>query len=329
MTRLNDALERLVDRGTLTREQAAAVRDEVGADGPDGSSAGRGASGGRGRGAGSGARKGGVAPAAEAAAYVGGALTVVALGFLLADPWQDAPRGVRALLLAVLTAVLIGAGAALRDPDRDDPARGRVSGVLWVGAVLTAAGAAGILAEDALSDETAFLGTAGVALVVAAPLYLVQRSVGQLVALVGSAVAALVSLVVLAGGEIVAGGLVVAVLGAVVLALGLARVLEPVSISAPAGAFVALAGLQVATFEEDVRGGLLLVALVACVGLFVVATQTGALLSGVATLWLTILLPQAITHFGGGGTSIPVVLLVTGLALLGGAAMTNRIRRRD
>lgn len=79
--------------------------------------------------------------------------------------------------------------------------------------------------------------------------------------------------------------------------------------------------------EDDWRAAALVASVVAAVGLYAVATRTGAGVAAVATIGMTAALPQLITHVGGSGVSTPLVLLVTGLALLGGAALTNRLRR--
>lgn len=308
---LSEALDRLVSRGVLTKEQADAVRAEVAA--PRGGERGGG--------------RRGVSPAAEVAAYLGGVVTAVALGFLVAEPYQDAPRGVKALMLGLLAAVLVGAGFALRDPEGDDPVRGRLSGTLWATAVGAAGWAAGALLADEASGETTVLGVGLTALALAVPLYALQRSIGQLLALVVAALVAVTGAIVALDLGAAGGGAVVAALGAAVLGLGLAGRLEPAGASVPGGAALGLVGLQVVAFDDGWRGVAILAAVAACVGLFAVATRRGALVAAVGTVGMTAALPQAIVHVGGDGVSTPLVLLVTGLALLGGAALTNRLRR--
>ena len=313
-TPLNDALERLVAREVLTPEQARAVRDEVAA--PATRSVG-------------GRPRRGVSPAAEVAAYLGGSVTTIALAFLVAEPYADAPRGVRSLMMALLSLLLVLAGFGLRDPDGEDRVRERLSGSLWVLAVGAAGWSAAALTADTESAGVAITSSGGVALALAVPLYLLQRSIGQVVAVVASLLVTLGGLVAIADWGNVGGGFAFAAFGAVVVALGLARVLSPAGVTVPGGAALALIGLQVVAFTEDWRAPVLGIAVAACVALFVVATREGAVVAAVATIGMTAALPQAISHFGGEGISAPVLLLVTGVALLGGAALTNRIRRGD
>jgi hypothetical protein len=303
-TPLPKALDRLVSRGVLTREQADAVESEV--------------RGGAGR---------GVSPAAEVAAYVGAVVTTVALGFLLADPYREAARGARVAMVGLLTALLVGAGFALRDPEGDDPGRGRLSGTLWLLAVAALGWASFELADEARSAAATLLAVGLPALALAALLYLLQRSVGQVIGLVASALVALGGLLALTGWGATGIGLAVAAFGAAAVGLGLAGRLDPAPVSAAFGGALVLVGLEVVGVDDDWRAVALVASVLAAVALFGVATRTGAGVAAVATLGMTVALPQLITHVGGSGVSTPLVLLVTGLALLGGAAVTNRLRR--
>jgi hypothetical protein len=331
MSTLDDALARLVARDVLSAAQADAVRAEVAQPYavtvsaplpppvpspvpgwvPAAPAAGR-----------------GLSPVVEVAAYLGGVLTLVALGFLVAEPWRHAARPVRVVLLALLTAVLVAAGAALRDRDGRDPVRGRLAGTLWATAVLAVAGTAVVLAgHGSTSDETATFVVGLVATALAVPLYLVQRRGAQLVALVpaGATLVGGLALVATHDGTFVA--VVLGLYGLAVVAAGAAGALDPPGAAVALGAVTALVSVQAGSFG-DARTAMLAFGVAVAAGLFAVATRTGAVLAGIATAGTAILLPQLISRVGGGGAGVPALLLVTGLTLLGGAVLTSRLRRR-
>jgi hypothetical protein len=318
MNGLEGALARLVGRGVLSAAQADAVLAEVGTAAPVALGVtvppSRGGSPVR-----------GVSPAVELAAYLGGVFTLVALGFLVAAPWAHAPRAVRVALLVALAAVLVGAGAGLRGPD---PVRGRLSGTLWATAVVAAATSAVILLDG--GDAAPFyVGLAATALAV--PLYLVQRRGAQVVALVAAGFVLVSGLAELATAHVVDSGRQVAVASAVyglaVVALGVRGVLSPPGPAVALGAVGALVSLQLGSFG-DTRAPMLGLGVLVCAGLFALATRTGAVLAGITTVGMAVLLPQLVNELGGGGAGVPGLLLVTGLALLGGAVLTARLRRR-
>lgn len=322
MTRLDDALARLVDRGVLTTEQARAVRAEVGDDAGD-DAGGAGAD----RPRGAARRTSTVSPAAEIGGYLGGALTLVAVLFLVGERLDDAHPLVAAFLLGVMAAVFVAAGFAIRDPSGRDGVRWRLTGTLWaLGVLLTGFAAAAALHVDR-SEGTALTLSGAAALALAAVLYRVQRSAVQVVALVLAGVVTVIGIAQLADWDGAGGGVALAVFGGAVMLAGVARVLEPDAASVPLGGAVVLIALQIVAFDDDWRRLTLLAMLAAAVGMFVLSARTGVVLSGVATLGVTAALPQAIHEFGGGNAPLPVVLLVAGLTLLGGAALTARTRR--
>jgi hypothetical protein len=127
---------------------------------------------------------------AEVLGYLGGALAVVAALLLGRELWDELGPVVRVVLLAMVTAAVLGAGAVLGG--RDGPA-GRLGGFLWAAAVVALGGTVGVAAEDLSdipSDVTALLAT-GSALLLAAVLWWRRREVLQHVAAFVAAVATL------------------------------------------------------------------------------------------------------------------------------------------
>lgn len=118
--RLQGILQSLVNEGSLTPEQSELVGSRFSA--LDDSES----------------RKG---IFAEIAAYLGGAFVVIAMIFLAAKSWDDAPRAVRVASLGALSAVLLITSYFLGNVNA---MRLRLTSVLSMGAAIAATGSAGI-----------------------------------------------------------------------------------------------------------------------------------------------------------------------------------------
>ena len=115
--RLNEVLRSLVNEGALTAEQSALVDQRFEAlDGSD-------------------SRK---SIFAEIAAYLGGAFIIIAVIFLTAKSWSDAPTAVRAGALAIISLLLLAIAHFLGDKN---PMRLRLTSVLSMGAAFSLTGA--------------------------------------------------------------------------------------------------------------------------------------------------------------------------------------------
>jgi len=164
-TPLSHALERLVDEGQLTREQAVRVTTAVAEEEqlralqagstatavpPAGSRSGR---------------------LAEVAGYAGGALVLAGGALVLGQNWEQLSRASRLLVVGLLTALLAAAGVAIvrsapggrTATGRDaQPARRRLAGVLLVLAAAGLAGFVGLITEDTAAGlPIALAGLAG------------------------------------------------------------------------------------------------------------------------------------------------------------------------
>jgi hypothetical protein len=169
---LRPTLARAVAEGIVTPEQAEAIAALGTGPEPDG-------------------RRGVVA---EVLGYLGGALAVVAALLLGREVWDELGPVVRVMLLAVVTAAVLGAGAVLGG--RDGPA-GRLGGFLLAVAVVALAGTVGVAAADLFdiaADVTTLLAS-GSALLLAAVLWWRRPELLQHVAAFAAAVATLVAVV--------------------------------------------------------------------------------------------------------------------------------------
>ena len=158
---LAHALDALVERGTITSEQRAAVLAEVSesatsATGPVTSTPARPSAPTRQR-----------RPLSEilieAGLYVGAALVIAAAFVLVAQNWESMSLGMQITVLAVTAVAAGGSGLAVGHGAVSGSARCRLAGVLLVGAAASAAGTTALL----LGDSNDFTGIAAFAVALA------------------------------------------------------------------------------------------------------------------------------------------------------------------
>jgi hypothetical protein len=313
MTDINVTLQRLIDRGVLTGEQAAAVAAELAVGGAP--------------------QEGLRRRLAEIAGYVGGAFVVGATFLFLGQQWDALGRGGRSGVLTAMAIALFGAGlGALLSGPRGQEMRRRLASTLMTGA----AGVAGFGAHVALDgprDFTWSVMTGGlVALGVAIAGYVLARSAaGQL----GVAVAA--AWVVFAGLEVAHAqssrpfGVGLLVLGVAWNALLLAGWARERRAGLGIAVTFALVGAQVAIFGTDGSHyvGHALTALVAA-GCFVAYTHVREwiVLAG-GVVGATLVVPEFLYDTTHGSLGASGVMLVAGVTLLGGSVAGLRLRRAD
>jgi hypothetical protein len=245
-------------------------------------------------------------------------LTVVAVSFLVDEPWGDAPRGVRALLVALLAIGLLGFGALVRDPADADAGRRRPSGLFWFLATGAAAGAAGLALHS--TDGAGIIVPGLAALVVAAVLYAIQPRAFQAVALVLSAAGLVAAAVRAADGHWSTYAIYVGLVGVAAFVAGVAAVVRPAVAFATTGLFLVLAATVPLQFTGRWAHWSLWVALLVCaVALAAAAWRLGAPLDLVASFGAIPLLTRVIDEYTGSGTKVPLAMLALGLLLLVGA----------
>ncbi len=289
----------------------------------------------------------GVSQVVEVVAYLGGALVLAAGSLLVFDIWPGLGFGAQVAWLSVVTVVLAvaggavaltGRGVARRAPEHD--ARRRLAGALLSAAALCAGGLAALVLDRGF--EVGYDGPGGVDVVglVAASVTAVAAVAGYrlaptalgLVAAMGSTLAATTSL--LAGTEGAVGtvttSLALLALGLVWLALAETRVVHETTVARVLAALLVLAGAQWPVVEDDTQ--LLAYALTAAVA----AAGAAAYLRlgawpylAVAVLAVTLVVPEAVSDWTGGGLGAIGAVLLTGVTLLAasGAATVVRSRR--
>ncbi len=288
---------------------------------------------------------------AEPLGYLGAVLATVGLLLVVSRFWPDMGTAGR-LGLSGSGAILGVLGGSLVREGRD-PASDRLRWALWLAATAAAGLFAGIAAADGLgadAPEPVVLGVAGTVAVVSGLLWRGRERPVQQVTALGGAITAVGAAAALVDWPFGA-GLAAALTGGVVLRLGIRRVTSAPPLSAAIGALGVAVGAQLLAVE---RPALLVLSVALGLGLVGLASlpqlrpQVEHRVAGaVGILVLLQALPSTLAHFAEGagvatglvtwavGAGLlalgvrglvergPVVEVVGGLAMLGGAALTG------
>jgi hypothetical protein len=293
MTRLAHGQERalgeLVTAGTLSRQEADAVRDALTDAEPSTPIRRR---------------------IAEVIGYVGGALLVAGAALVVGTSWDSFSHAGRVWLLVAVTVVLNGTAVALRN---------RVTGLLLALGAVT-----GGLASSVAFDTHPALAGGVAALALAVASYAAWPALFALpVAGIacGSTVVGLIDIFGWSSSWIGAGLLLCAAVWAVLIAVNAIR-----HRAVGAGVAVALA-LIGAQFPEHafVQYGTTLVVALLCFGWYFADRMPVLLIGGV--LGVTIAVPEAIWDWTGGAVNGAVLVLIAGAVLLLAGGIGLRIHR--
>ncbi|HEU5036688.1 MAG TPA: DUF2157 domain-containing protein [Nocardioides sp.] len=256
----------------------------------------------------------GVPVVAEALAYVGGAVVVAGSSLLTAYYWGDLDAGWRFLILAVVTALLVGLGAAV--PRRLGDAGRRLRGVLWLAATAACAGATAVLvasvAPDRFGSDTEAVLVAATTTALAAVLWTLHRFLLQQLALLVSA-AVLVGTGIDWSGLPVEPGVGVWLLGVTWAVLGVLRVIAPTEVPLVLGSAVAIFG-SMTTGDSD-AGMVFILVTIAAVVVAAIARHDLALL-GLGALATVVNLPAAMSRWFAGSVPAATALVVVGALLV-------------
>lgn len=280
-------------------------------------------------------RQSGISPLAEALGYAGGVLTTIATLYLAGDLWGQLGQPGRVGLLAIATAGLAGAAGVV---GAADAVARRLSSTLW-----WLAGAAGTATSYLFADAVSALGAdagllaAGLTAAAFAGSHWRRRDGGAALQTVTflALLTAVFGGVGVAGGDDAARALAVWTVGAgwgggaVVGSIWeVAGALRPRRTATALGALTAIGAAQVVLVDATAAGlGLGLVTAAAMTATAVLRRDT--LLGGFAGLAGLVFVPQAVAHWFPTVLTGTTLLLLTGLAMLGGCAglvVTSRRR---
>ncbi|WP_062296094.1 DUF2157 domain-containing protein [Demequina maris] len=268
----------------------------------------------------------------EVVGYLGAALVISAVSFLLGRTWADLPTAGRIAIVAGLLAV-VAVGGTLAARVATDPAQ-RLASVLLLATVGLTAWLAWVIAEAAgVSDEPMGIAVTAPALVVAAAIYVVRRrglaQLATLAALAGLA-SSIVSVTVADDLDMGAAiGVTLATVGAVWVVAGALGWLRPTAAALVAGGMLTVLALQTTAYDET-RTPMLITAVAVAIAMIAVAIAVSrlALLIVPGGIGLLVSTPQLIDHLVGDAVATWVGVLLTGVALVVAAVWMVRERRQ-
>ena len=255
---------------------------------------------------------------AEALGYVGAAIAIAAVVILLGNQWGSLNLGGRLGLIGLITAIVSGAGVALRGSE-GAPIRRLVSLLLTAG-VGGVGWMVGIVAKDVFrwADSTTFLAVGISSLILSGALYGWRPRALPQVASLASALIVVGAIFNRPGldGTSTWVGLSMWAVGVAWALFGLGGWLRPVPVAVGFGSVVALISAQVASAGEQ-RLALLLVGLATAGALLARGVGRGAAYQvAIGSLGLLTFLPQVVVHIFGTAIGAMVTMLVVGLILV-------------
>ncbi len=300
---LGEALQRAVDAGILSAEQAQAV---LAAERTRGEQSG-------------GDRR---LPVTEALGYLGGLLALSGAVTLAIQYWRDVPIAGRLGLLAAVAAApwLVGA----RIGDGSASALVRLRGALWFASSAAVAALAGHVAWDVAhaGESTVWLSAGAAAAVHAGLLWQLRDRPAQHLACLAGVLAAAGGAASLAGGEGTV-GLAIAAAGTAWVAAGWMAALPPPAMALAGGGVAVLVGAGITVGDWSDAAPLL--GLVAATGFVVVGVGTDRTpLTVVGLAGGFVYLPWTVGHFFAGSLGVPLAMLLCGVALLAATLVVLR-----
>ncbi|MEX2550349.1 MAG: DUF2157 domain-containing protein [Nitriliruptoraceae bacterium] len=267
---------------------------------------------------------------AEAIGYVGAALALGAVALLLSDLWDELLTGGRLALVAALTVAVFGAGLALRTAA--SRAMQRLTSVLFTATVAGVGWMTGVLTSDVLELEIAqvMLSVGTAMFVVALALYRWRPGALLQLATLGSALLTAGS--ALGQAELTPDpewfGLTLGGVGLAWFLLAVGSWLTPRVLAEVTGALAMFLGVQVASFG-DARVTALAIGAAIAAGLVVLAVRTDQLHHLViGAVGLFVLVPQLVFEVFGDAIGAPATLLLLGLLLVLLAVGLGRAKRQ-
>jgi hypothetical protein len=329
-------VDRWVERGIITAEQADLIRADLTAEPlppAEATTAATAATGGAAT-ATTGATAGGAATApsranslmVEAMAYVGGVIVVTALLLLTGRIWADLNTVGKVALTGGVTTLLVGAGFAV--PQANGGVATRLRAVLWFLGVAMLTGLLGVVVVDVIgwSPHVSTVFATGGAALGGIALWRRHRTLFQHIAVLVTLFATVIGATSLLPDAQAAPGVAVWGYGAVWALLAWGGLIPPRRAGIMFGAAVTVIGA--AWMAPHDLGTLLSVATVALLVLAAVAMRD-LLLLAIASVGTLIVLPIVIDHYVQGTLPVAAALLVVGAGLIVVAVGTARRRQAD
>lgn len=316
---LSALVDRWVERGLITREQADAMLADTGAEPLGAAPPARSE---EAPAATAPARPTGPSIVVEALGYLGGVIVVIAVGLIVGNIWDSLEVAARIGFAAAVTVVLLAAGLAT--PATRSDAASRLRAVLWAGSMAALAFALGLFFSDVVEwqDERIAVGTGAVVTLAAAGLWALHRTAVQhavtFVALVVTAASAAALWLPddVNGPELAVWG--VSLVWGVLAYVGTIR-------SKDAGLVLGSLGLAFGSMLLVFEGLWTVVSLVSVAAIIALAVlERRMALLGIGAIATFVTLPRAMEYWFPGMLAAALALLVAGLGLVGVAVWIAR-----
>lgn len=304
-----DRLEAWVEARILSQEQAEQIRRFEAEREPDTAAAGR------------------VPLVAEALGYLGGGLAFVAAWIFGVQLWPELQPWARVALVAVITAVIAGAGAWIRNSE--EPAAQRLTSFLWFLSSIGVAFIFGLTADalDAQEETSILVGSMAVS-IYSFVLWLARRSSLQQLALFAGLITTAVSLLNNFEANIDPAffGLTIFTISLAWGLLAWGEVMEPLTTGLVVSGLGMMAGSQASAFDDTQVLGIVLGMATAVIFLVAGVVVRRMLLLALGAASVIIFVPQMINDVFGDALAAVLALLVVGLGIVVGAVVIARRR---
>ncbi|MCP3974838.1 MAG: hypothetical protein GY720_10120 [bacterium] len=262
----------------------------------------------------------------EILGYVGAALALWAVMFLVTEFWGNLSDWAQISLFAVVAIVLLAAGTALLDTA--EPAIRRLSSILWAGSVVSLSGSTFIAFESVagLDPELPWTLVGAIAAAIGGLMLRRHPSVAQQVVLFAAVLTTAIALLSFGPEpEMFVFGFVVWAYGLVWMLVARSGLLQPKGAGMVLGAVAMLVGAQITGAEGDLTTigvllGLATAGMLAGFGVML-RERLPIILGGVG---IFLFVPQAMFHFFGEAMGGMFGLFASGLLLVGLAIWFGR-----
>lgn len=262
----------------------------------------------------------------EALGYLGGVVVLVGAALLADQVWTDLATSWRLVVVGAMAGGLVLAGVLV--PAGAGPAGVRLRALLWAVAVAMSAVFLTVLTHQALDlqERPAVVATAAGAAALAVVLWRARPTILQQAVAAASLAATAASAVILVDEDSAVAGLGPWAVGVVWLLLAQGGVLRPGRSAFSLGAVVAVVG-GVSSSATD--AGTVLALATAGASVLLALRLRDVLLLAVGAAGVLLVLPMAVHDWFGGSLAAPLVLILSGVALIGGGVWIARTGHDD
>ena len=270
----------------------------------------------------------GISLITEAVGYVGAVLILAGGVAAISQQWHSFTDWERVSVCAASAVFFLLAGVLVRRVR--EPAIERLVGVVWFLSVVAVASAAGIMAHDVFGNSVraTVLAVGTAASLYSAVLWLVRRGALQSIALFAALVVTVCGVIVVVAGDpapSLAFAFALWGLGIAWAVLGQQRYIEPLWVTLPLGALLALLAPSLAAGEHGWVFAIAIATAAAAMAISVPLRNTPLLALG--TLAMFGYVTSTVIRYFGASLGVPAALAITGVLIVGLAVVSAHLMR--